>query len=100
MKLHTSAARTIKYTGAIPAVALALSALVLAGCATNAGQQSNSSTTAAGNQSITDQTIQSDYANYETQQGRIKSLNDTGKHRVASYSLAKAQCWLDVSLHE
>lgn len=100
MKLHTSAVRTIKYTGAIPAVALILSALVLAGCATNAGQQSNSSTTAAGNQSITDQTIQSDYANYETQQGRIKSLNDTGKHRVASYSLAKAQCWLDVSLHE
>lgn len=92
----TPAARSNTLT----AVALALSALVLAGCSTTAGQQSNSSTTPAGKQSITDGAIQSDYDNYETQQGRIKSLNDTGKHRVASYSLAKAQCWLDVSLHE
>ncbi len=84
----------------LTAVAFALSALVLAGCSTKAGQQSNSSTIPAAKQSITDGAIHSDYANYETQQGRIKSLNDTGKHRVASYSLAKAQCWLDVSLHE
>jgi OmpA-OmpF porin, OOP family len=82
------------------AAAALLSALLLAGCATSAGQQSNSSTTPAVKQSITDKAIDSDYANYEAQQGRIKSLNDTGRHRVASYSLAKAQCWLDVSLHE
>ncbi len=82
------------------AAATLLSALLLAGCATSAGQQSNSSTTPAVKQSITDKAIDSDYANYEAQQGRIKSLNDTGRHRVASYSLAKAQCWLDVSLHE
>ncbi len=89
MKHHTICAATA-----------ALTAILLAGCATNAGQQSNSSTTPAAQQSITDKAIHGDYANYETQQGRIKALNDTGRHRVASYSLAKAQCWLDVSLHE
>jgi OmpA-OmpF porin, OOP family len=101
MKLQaTLAARTLNHTVALSAIALALSALALTGCSTTAGQQSNSSTAAADKQSITDQTIQSDYANYEAQQGRIKSLNDTGNQRVASYSLSKAQCWLDVSLHE
>ena len=79
--------------------AIALS-FVVAGCSTTAGQQTNSSTQTAAKQSITDVAIHGDYANYEGQQGRIKSLNDTGNHRVASYSLAKAQCWLDVSLHE
>ena len=49
---------------------------------------------------ITDEAIHADYSTYEAQQGRIKSVNDSGKHRVASYSLAKAQCWLDVSFHE
>jgi OmpA-OmpF porin, OOP family len=37
---------------------------------------------------------------YAQQQAAIKALNDTGEHRVASYDLAKAQCWLDVSFHE
>jgi OmpA-OmpF porin, OOP family len=96
MKLQATSSHTAKAT----TIALALSVVVLAGCASSAGQQSNSSTTAAANQSITDQAIHSDYAKYEGQQGRIKALNDTGNHRVASYSLAKAQCWLDVSLHE
>jgi OmpA-OmpF porin, OOP family len=81
-------------------ICAAISAFAIAGCTTTAGQQSNSSTAPAAKQSITDKDIQSDYASYETQQGRIKALNDTGRHRVASYSLAKAQCWLDVSLHE
>jgi OmpA-OmpF porin, OOP family len=81
-------------------ICAAISVLVMAGCATSAGQQTNSSTAPAAKQSITDKDIHSDYANYEAQQGRIKALNDTGRHRVASYSLAKAQCWLDVSLHE
>ena len=49
---------------------------------------------------ITDQAIRADYANYVAQQARIKALNDTGKHPVSSYSLSKAQCWLDVSFHE
>jgi OmpA-OmpF porin, OOP family len=88
MKLQATSSRTAK----VSTIALALSVVVLSGCATGAGQQSNSS--------ITDQAIHADYAKYEGQQGRIKALNDTGNHRVASYSLAKAQCWLDVSLHE
>ncbi len=74
--------------------------LLVAGCATSAGQQSNSSTQAAVKQSITDGDIYRDQESYSVQQTRIKALNDTGRHRVASYGLAKAQCWLDVSLHE
>ncbi|NJM43376.1 MAG: OmpA family protein [Brachymonas sp.] len=79
---------------------MSLATVLLSGCATSASQQNNSTTAPAAKQSITDKSIQADYANYEAQQGRIKALNDTGRHRVASYSLAKAQCWLDVSLHE
>ncbi len=90
----------LQATSPFAVVVLTLSAIVLAGCATRAGQQVNSSTTPADKQSISDEAIHSDYADYEAQQGRIKAINDTGKHRVASYSLAKAQCWLDVSLHE
>ncbi len=102
MKLQaTSAARLSAISMAVlPAATLALCTLVLSGCATSAGQQSNSSTAAGEKQSTTDQAIQSDYDNYAAEQGRIQALNDSGKHRVASYSLAKAQCWLDVSLHE
>ncbi len=80
-------------------VALAFAGIV-AGCSTSAGQQKNSSTVPDAKQSITDSEIQADYKNYAAQQGRIKSLNDTGKFTVSSYSMAKAQCWLDVSLHE
>lgn len=52
---------------------------------------------------ISDRTIQADYASYEAVQARIKALNDRGLGkgpRVASYHLAKAQCWLDASFHE
>jgi OmpA-OmpF porin, OOP family len=84
----------------IQVICAAISSLIIAGCSTTAGQQSNSSTVPAEKQAITDKAIHADYENYEAQQGRIKALNDTGRHRVASYSLAKAQCWLDVSVHE
>ncbi len=40
------------------------------------------------------------YGSYTTQQTALKSLNDTGQISVKSYALSKAQCWLDVSLHE
>jgi OmpA-OmpF porin, OOP family len=101
MKLQASSTTRVTYrVGAFPAVALTLSALVLVGCSSTAGQLPNSTTAPASTQAITDQAINTDYANYEVQQGRIKSLNDTGSQRVASYSLAKAQCWLDVSVHE
>ncbi len=49
---------------------------------------------------ITDGVIDADYQTYEQQQNRIKAVNDTGRHPVKSYSLSKAQCWLDVSFHE
>jgi OmpA-OmpF porin, OOP family len=48
----------------------------------------------------TDATIRKDYKGYNAQQAAIKALNDAGTHTVRSYSLSKAQCWLDVSLHE
>jgi outer membrane protein OmpA-like peptidoglycan-associated protein len=70
------------------------------GCATRAGQQTNSTTAPSPAPSITDKAIHGDYMRYEAQQEAIKKINDSGRHRVASYSLAKAQCWLDVSLHE
>jgi outer membrane protein OmpA-like peptidoglycan-associated protein len=50
-------------------------------------------------QRSSDQAIVADQAAYTAWQGRIKALNDKGV-RVADYYLAKAQCWLDVSLHE
>ena len=50
-------------------------------------------------QRSSDQAIVADHAAYTAWQGRIKALNDKGV-RVADYYLAKAQCWLDVSLHE
>jgi OmpA-OmpF porin, OOP family len=80
-------------------VAAAL-ALLLGGCSTTAGQQTNSSTAPAAKQSMTDEAIHADLGSYTNQQGRIKAVNDSGKHRVASYSLSKSQCWLDVALHE
>ncbi|MGB4811143.1 MAG: OmpA family protein [Methylophilaceae bacterium] len=53
----------------------------------------------APNDRITDQAIRADQATYTTTQARIKALNDTGIP-VKDYALSKAQCWLDVSLHE
>ncbi|MEY8878956.1 MAG: OmpA family protein [Leptothrix sp. (in: b-proteobacteria)] len=48
----------------------------------------------------TDGSVMADQRGYRRQQDAIKALNDTGRHRLRSYSLAKAQCWLDVSFHE
>jgi OOP family OmpA-OmpF porin len=46
-----------------------------------------------------DQAIVADTQAYKNWQSRIKGLNDKGV-RVGDYYLSKAQCWLDVSLHE
>ncbi len=78
----------------------AMAAVSIVGCSTSPGQQKNSSTVPDAKQSITDGAIHADYAGYQAQQGQIKTLNDTGKFAVSSYSMSKAQCWLDVSLHE
>jgi outer membrane protein OmpA-like peptidoglycan-associated protein len=46
-----------------------------------------------------DQAVHADNQTYRAVQARIKAQNDAGI-RVADYYLSKAQCWLDVSLHE
>jgi OmpA-OmpF porin, OOP family len=48
---------------------------------------------------ISDPVIQADHKAYEPLQGRIKGINDAGRP-VRDYHLSKAQCWLDVSMHE
>ena len=79
-------------------------ALALVGCASTATAPASSGVSSAQlnatPERITDRAIFQDMGTYDAQQGRIKALNDSGRHRVSSYSLAKAQCWLDVSLHE
>ena len=48
----------------------------------------------------TDGALAADHAGYRAQQAAIQRLNDTGAHPLRSFSLAKAQCWLDASFHE
>lgn len=48
---------------------------------------------------LSDQAIAADQAGYTALQERIRALNARGV-RVGDYYLSKAQCWLDVSLHE
>jgi len=48
---------------------------------------------------ISDAAIQADHQSYEALQARIKGLSDRGRP-IRDYHLSKAQCWLDVSLHE
>lgn len=74
----------LKKSGA-QSLALALASSLIVGCATTA---------------VTDGQVNANNKGYEIQQGAIKTLNDSGQHRVSSYSLSKAQCWLDVSYHE
>jgi OmpA-OmpF porin, OOP family len=83
----------MKTSNSLTLVAAAVCAFALSGAA-------NAQTLNPQEKRITDEAIHADYQTYEAQQVRIKGLNDTGNHRVASYSLAKAQCWLDVSFHE
>lgn len=48
---------------------------------------------------ISDEAILADHKTYEATQARIQAVNDAGRP-LRDYHLAKAQCWLDVSLHE
>ncbi len=50
-------------------------------------------------QRISDQAIQADHDAFKGLQGRLHQLNERGLP-VRNYHLSKAQCWLDVSLHE
>ncbi len=60
-------------------------------------QQSAQLTPAA--ERISDQAIAADQQTYEKLQERLRALNAAGRP-LRDYHLAKAQCWLDVSLHE
>lgn len=71
----------------------ALISLACAGLAAGAAELSN-----RGSQ--TDGSVAADHQGYQTQQEAIRALNATGKQPLRSYSIAKAQCWLDVSFHE
>ena len=74
----------------------ALALFAMAAC----GQvQAQTTTLAPQATRISDTVIQADHKAYETLQGRIKGINDTGRP-VRDYHLSKAQCWLDVSMHE
>jgi OmpA-OmpF porin, OOP family len=84
---------------AIPHTLLMTAVLVgLTGLAVQAHAQD--ANLAPQNERITDGTVDKDYQSYEAQQASIKAVNDAGQNPVKSYSLAKAQCWLDVSFHE
>lgn len=76
-------------TRRLPSLALALALGTLSACST-----------LDSSAPISDQQVDTSHRAYERQQGQIKALNDSGEHRVASYSLAKSQCWLDTSYHE
>jgi len=51
-------------------------------------------------QTQTDGSVATDHQGFQQQQDAIRTLNASGKHPLRSYSLSKAQCWLDVSFHE
>lgn len=70
--------------------------LLLGVCAGTSAQQTRLSPQQAR---ITDQAIDADLQAYQAMQDRIQGLNDRGRP-IRDYGMAKAQCWLDVSLHE
>jgi OmpA-OmpF porin, OOP family len=96
--------RPCSTVGVLNAVALAAALLVLSACSMGgskvAAADKVDASKLSNTRTQTDKTIQADMDGYKLQQAAIKAQNDTGKHPVKSYSLAKAQCWLDVSLHE
>lgn len=70
-------------------LSLTFATSLLIGCASSGGPQA-----------LSDAAVNAEHLSYERQQDSIKTLNDSAQHRVADYSMAKAQCWLDVSFHE
>ena len=81
---------------------VALAALMLLA---NSGLQAQTASTTPATQltpvseRISDTAITVDLDTYKQLQGRIYQLNERGIP-VRNYHLSKAQCWLDVSLHE
>lgn len=79
-------------------IAMLISTLMVSGQALSAEATAEPLLNAAKDR-ITDQAIKADQATYTATQARIKALNEISIP-VKDYSLSKAQCWLDVSLHE
>ena len=73
--------------------------LALLSCAIATACSAQNATLTLPAQRISDSAIAADHAAYEHLQGRIHALNEAGR-KVRDYHLSKAQCWLDVSLHE
>ena len=77
--------------------------LALAACIAAMVSGVQAQTTAAQltpvSQRTSDASIHADYETYTAMQGRIRQLNERGVP-LRDYHLAKAQCWLDVSLQE
>ena len=84
---------------AMPHAILAGLLSVLAGLPIQAQTSGSAATLTAPADRVTDSAIQADQQAYEALQARLKSINDKGRP-LRDYHLAKAQCWLDVSLHE
>ena len=80
--------------------AISMSSGVLAQASPQSGAASQTQTQLNNPQTGTDSRINADLRGYQMQQAAIKAANDTGNNPVKSYSLAKAQCWLDVSFHD
>lgn len=81
------------------AVASALCAWAMMLCMGFSGAAEAQTRLAAQQDRISDATIAADYDSYKAMQSRINQLNERGIP-VRDYALSKAQCWLDVSLHE
>lgn len=81
----------------VPNIMMKIFAILACAVATVCSAQNAVLTPAA--QRISDSAIVADQLAYEQLQERIHALNEAGR-RVRDYHLSKAQCWLDVSLHE
>ena len=80
--------------------ALSLATLVLCSATAALAQTAATTQLTPAAQRISDTAIHADHGAYKQLQSRIHQLNERGDVPVRSYHLSKAQCWLDVSLHE
>ncbi len=79
--------------------ALSLATLVLCSATAALAQTAATTQLTPAAQRISDTAIHADHGAYKQLQGRIHQLNERSV-LVRDYHLSKAQCWLDVSLHE
>ena len=80
-------------------LSLSLASLVLCSATAALAQTAATTQLTPAAQRVSDQAIHADHGAYKQLQGRLHQLNERGLP-VRDYHLSKAQCWLDVSLHE